>query len=261
MNSRLSDLELETLRKSLGRPISREDVAVVEREYTGVGLYVSVTGLLVPGLPDGPYSHADHLEMVGLKHGLVYVVYVEGEKAALLEYVTHGDEQWDGVEREWSFVSMQGSSDSLRGGRAFTLAEVRAMEATLGVGFSEILRSTLTTWPLVGRDLSLGADLDESGLGVELRWMNLKQIVSESTEVYPGLAAICHGFLPVGMCLEGSGDTYFVQVSDRRFVRIPHDAIKDGELVVSRVEQVSSSLERFLTACQPVEGRGEGRVV
>ena len=100
----------------------------------------------------------------------------------------------------------------------------------------------------IRRDFELSEEFDESGLGASLRWMTPSQIISEATESYPGIAAILLDYIPCGICLEGSGDYYYVQSEniDPALVRIPHTAI-DGkqQLILQDIEIVSSHLSKF----------------
>ena len=87
---------------------------------------------------------------------------------------------------------------------------------------------------LAGSAFSLDNESDLSEMGVELRWMTVEQIIDEATNVYPGIAATKRGYLPFGICLEGSGDPYFLKIGegydDTSVVRIPHDAVAEGEV-------------------------------
>ena len=108
----------------------------------------------------------------------------------------------------------------------------------------------LLTYPLVETDFSLTAPEDNSGLGVEMKWLSPSQMISETVEAFPGIAAAVSGYLPIGMCLEGSGDYYFLKTTtgdDPLLVRVPHDAV-DAELRLreNEVEIVAARLSDFL---------------
>ena len=136
-------------------------------------------------------------------------------------------------------------------GRTITPQEVS--ELTAGVG-EKLLPAHLLDWllsyPLVGTEFYLSEDEDESGLGAEMQWLTPAQMVSETVETYPGIVAGPLGYLPVGMCLTGSGDPYFLKTGsgdDPPLVRIPHEAADaDGNLDVDRIEQVTPRLSDFL---------------
>jgi hypothetical protein len=111
------------------------------------------------------------------------------------------------------------------------------------------LLNWLSTYPLVETDFSLTAADDNSGLGVEMKWLTPGQMISEAIEAFPGIAAAHSGYLPIGMCLEGSGDYYFLKTTageDPLFVRIPHDAVAEQRLREDQVEIVTSRLSEFL---------------
>ena len=135
-------------------------------------------------------------------------------------------------------------------GRLITEQEAQDLKA-------EIRPSLLSSWllnlllkcPLVETTFSLTAAQDNSGLGVEMKWLTPRQMISETIEAFPGIAAASLGCLPIGMCLEGSGDPYFLRTtdSDHLLVRIPHHAV-DGEQTLREdlVEIVDASLSEFL---------------
>lgn len=78
--------------------------------------------------------------------------------------------------------------------------------------FDQRLLDVWATLPLIGLGFALGDDEDESGMGAELQWMSPSQALDESH--YPGIAAVQLGYWPFGICLEGSGDPYFLRSTD-----------------------------------------------
>ena len=132
------------------------------------------------------------------------------------------------------------------GGKALTRDELSRVEADTGLSVPSRLASLLTSQPLVGLTFLLHENIDESGLGGEFKWMTVEQIIDESTNAWPGIAAARRGLLPVGICLEGSGDPYFLRVEDGAVVRVPHDAVIEGDLAPKRVELVAASLAALI---------------
>ena len=68
----------------------------------------------------------------------------------------------------------------------------------------------------------------------------------EARELYPGIEAVKNGYLPIGTCMVGSGDPYFLKVADGKnppVVRIPHDNPEE-------VDSISPSLEAFLQSAR-----------
>jgi hypothetical protein len=136
-------------------------------------------------------------------------------------------------------------------GRVITAEEAAELSEKIGGGpLPEPFLEWLLSFRLTGAEFELSEEEDESGLGVEMRWLTPSQIVSEATEAYPGLAALPAGYLPVGMCLVGSGDPYFIKADsggDPAVVRIPHQAVgADERLDLDLIEQVSPRLSDFL---------------
>jgi len=96
-------------------------------------------------------------------------------------------------------------------------------------------------YDLVEQEFSIPGDENPSEIGVELEWMSPQEVISEALEAFPGKPALKKGYLPLGTCLAGSGDPYFVQhTADQnwRLVRIPHTAVSADyeEIIEDRVE-------------------------
>ena len=54
------------------------------------------------------------------------------------------------------------------------------------------------------------------------------------------------GLIPIGTCLDGSGDPYFFLVRDGAVVRVPHDAATETSLDEAQIELVADSVDRLL---------------
>lgn len=145
-------------------------------------------------------------------------------------------------------MSIYPSIDRL-GGKTVDPAELERLGKVLVV--PPQLASLMANVPLVGVRFSLSDEADKSGLGVEMQWMSPDEILSEATEAYPGIVAAKLGYVPIGTCLEGTGDPYFYRPSDGAVVRIPHDAATESELDENRVETVAESVEQLLRLAQP----------
>lgn len=128
--------------------------------------------------------------------------------------------------------------------------DLARVEAETGLKVPSSLAALLTSQPLIGLTFRLTTDADESELGAEFRWMTADQMIDEATAAYPGIVAVTRGLLPVGICLEGSGDPYFVRLEDGALVRVPHDAVRGNDLNMSRVEKVSASIEHLMAVAE-----------
>ena len=107
---------------------------------------------------------------------------------------------------------------------------------------------------MAGSYFSVDEDHDRSGFGVELQWMSAEQMCDEATNCFPGIVAMSLGYLPFGICLEGSGDPYFLKVGggpeDTSVVRIPHDAVRGEILDETRIELIAKDLAEFFELSQ-----------
>lgn len=150
-----------------------------------------------------------------------------------------------------SIVSaLENKESSLTGSRA-TEAEVKQLVDTLPSNILPIwLPPLLLRFRLAGVNFSLDEEEDVSGLGVDLMWFNVDQMIEEALSVYPGKSVLNLGYLPVAACLVGSGDPYFLKIpngdEDPPLVRIPHDlALADEAFPESEIEIVCESLSQF----------------
>lgn len=83
---------------------------------------------------------------------------------------------------------------------------------------------------LIGREVSIPAECDGSGVGAEIEILDELGVQSEQTHLYPGIAVSKDGYTPVGICSLGTGDPYFINVHDEEggpLYRIYHDEVVD----------------------------------
>lgn len=107
----------------------------------------------------------------------------------------------------------------------------------------------LEKYRLSGACFSISEDDDLSEMGVDIKWFSSEQIVDEALNAYPGKSVMKQGYLPVGTCLSGSGDPYFLKVSKEpglsALVRVPHYVASDDDYPEEDIEKVSESLNHF----------------
>lgn len=114
------------------------------------------------------------------------------------------------------------------------------------------LLELMIRYPLAGAKFTLDESSDYSEIGVEMRWLTADQITDEAVNNYPGIAAARQGYLPIGQCLIGTGDPYFVRADSAQspVYRIPHTAVAGEVLLDDRIELVSPSLPAFFAAAR-----------
>lgn len=103
--------------------------------------------------------------------------------------------------------------------------------------FPEHWRDFLERHGLDGASLDIPETVDRSGLGAQLQLLTTDQAREEAEDGYPGVAVGADGDVPVGMCLLGSGDPYFIRDGDGpggALYRIYHDAIDWDDAGVAR---------------------------
>jgi hypothetical protein len=127
-------------------------------------------------------------------------------------------------------------------GRVIYSSEVNDLARNFPLFQLSWLTDILLVVPITGCEFHLENPL------VNMRWMTPQEMISEATEFYPGIAAIKAGYFPVGDCLFGSGDPYFIQVStiDSKLFRIPHDSVDSNGFVIEYcIDIISQTLSDF----------------
>ncbi|MFC1684772.1 hypothetical protein ACFL0R_04790 [Pseudomonadota bacterium] len=102
---------------------------------------------------------------------------------------------------------------------------------------------------LIGRDIEIDEDSDLSELGADLRIMTNEQSMDEATNCYPGITVIKKGYVPVAMCLSGSGDYYYINKNEGRagaIYRIYHDSVSESSIDEGAIDKVLDNYERLL---------------
>ena len=105
-----------------------------------------------------------------------------------------------------------------------------------------------------GADFEIDEDSDLSGLGGDLKIMTAKQSIDEATNCYPGVLAAKKNYVPVAMCMTGSGDYYYINSSDGNYgplYRIYHDSVNGEEIEEEGVEKVLDNYEKLLAYQRP----------
>lgn len=115
-------------------------------------------------------------------------------------------------------------------------------------------RNFIVVNDIIGCDFEVSEEDDLSELGADLRIMSIEQCVSEARECYPGIVAIKDGYIPVAMCLEGSGDYYYIQVTEGEsgsLYRIYHDAVNGEKIESKGIEKVLNNYVSLLKNKSP----------
>ncbi|MGX4639978.1 hypothetical protein [Massilia sp. SYSU DXS3249] len=122
--------------------------------------------------------------------------------------------------------------------------------------FPEFWVNFISSNNLVGATVEIPEEHDRSELGVDLAFLTQEQSFDEATNFWPGLAVAKDGYVPVGSCLNGSGDWYYVRTSDGAggpLYRVYHDAVDTNgsydpgqaiEVVLHRYEELLAYVER-----------------
>ena len=107
---------------------------------------------------------------------------------------------------------------------------------------------------IIGSDFEIDEESDISEVGGDLRIMTSDQCTNEATNCYPGILAIKDQYIPIAMCLEGSGDYYYINSNDGHsgpLYRIYHDSVEGDEINKVGIEIVLESYENLLSYKRP----------
>jgi hypothetical protein len=103
---------------------------------------------------------------------------------------------------------------------------------------------------LIEKEIDIPESDDSSKLGACFKILNNKQILEEANESYPGIIVSQDGYLPVGCCLEGSGDPYFVNINEGpkgKLYRIYHDSVLDNNYnSIEAIDVIVDDYERII---------------
>lgn len=111
---------------------------------------------------------------------------------------------------------------------------------------------------LPSAEAELSEDADLSGIGATIGLYNEAQAIDEADNFYPDLVVKADGFVPIGQCMTGSGDPYFINLNDSApgpLYRIYHDSVHDRNYdrddAIAKVLESYEDLLHFLTRGQP----------
>jgi hypothetical protein len=129
-------------------------------------------------------------------------------------------------------------------GRVATDIEISEIKRWFGNLLSlESLLEILTKYKIIGHYFTLLESEDCSGMGVEMQWMTPKDQIEEAYDFYPGIIVSKHNYIPIGTCLNGSGDPYFLKIDlngDWNLYRVLHDFVLDNIYNEEKAEFVIS---------------------
>jgi len=134
-------------------------------------------------------------------------------------------------------------------GRRLSTSESDTLRKVRQPRIPEWLIEIMSGHPLADSKISISEENDELGVGLEMKWLAPADQLTELFELQPGISAGPAGYIPVGECLEGTGNQIFLDLNspDGAIVRISHDAVThDGRLDESRIGVVARSLAAFL---------------
>lgn len=83
---------------------------------------------------------------------------------------------------------------------------------------------------------------------VDVQWASPSDIMCEAFDAIPGSLIRKSGYVPVGLCPEGSGNPFFTRFeSDNpKLIQVFHDAVgPSGELGPNSQRQIAQSLSTF----------------
>jgi hypothetical protein len=136
-----------------------------------------------------------------------------------------------------------------RWSRVTTLDEASAIREFFGELVPEWYLEVLMAHPLAGTSFMITSDVAGGPLDFRIEWLDAKKMIAEARDLYPGISAMRDRYVPVGGCLTGSGDPYFVRFTegdDPQVMQMFHDmADVDGGMIGRYGWVVADSLSDF----------------
>ena len=82
---------------------------------------------------------------------------------------------------------------------------------------------------IIGHTFKLSFAEDASKNGVSMTWLSPSGQIEEAYQFYPGIIVIKEGYIPIGECLFGSGNPYFLKNDGDilNIYRVLHDVSDD----------------------------------
>jgi len=83
---------------------------VINREITGVGMYVNFAYVNFEEQLDdinALFSNEENIEIKNLKYGLGYVIDISEGQIKYIEFITYGEEIWDGQFTDYKIVQSE----------------------------------------------------------------------------------------------------------------------------------------------------------
>lgn len=126
------------------------------------------------------------------------------------------------------------------------------MNSDKGLIFPAHWKDFLHNHDLAMREIEIPSEHDLSNMGADLKSCDESMAREETEEFYPGIADAKLGFVAVALCMEGSGDPYFIRTFDGEggpLYRVYHDSVSDSDFdfnsAVEIVLQDSRDLVKF----------------
>jgi hypothetical protein len=133
-------------------------------------------------------------------------------------------------------------------GRSLSSSEKAMLKSKFDVSLlPDVLLDILSNYNIIHQAFSVSEEVDRSGLGVEMEWLTPSNQIEEAYKYYPGILILSEGYLPIGSCLLGSGDPYFLKLVDQKNIvfRAPHDAVFEGGYDYDSIELICELHQLF----------------
>ncbi|MDP4259910.1 MAG: hypothetical protein Q8937_16910 [Bacteroidota bacterium] len=117
-------------------------------------------------------------------------------------------------------------------GRIATSEEIGLLKKYFNsISFLAVYIDLVKNCRIIEQQFYIAADQDRSGMGVQMQWLTPNEQIQESFQSYPGIIVTKKDFLPIGACLAGSGDPYFLKIENNKWniYRVLHDFAVDGK--------------------------------
>jgi hypothetical protein len=137
---------------------------------------------------------------------------------------------------------LERSKDKLLGRVALNTDITLLRDRFSGFSILKDVQDIVRNYPIIGQKFKLSQAEDHSGMGMQMKWLTPAQQVEEAFDFYPGMIVVKYDYLPIGECLAGSGDPYFLKADYNvwNVYRVLHDTAVNNIYSNDMVEYVTS---------------------
>ena len=102
---------------------------------------------------------------------------------------------------------------------------------------------------IVGEIRVINKEHDLSGVGIKMKFLSLRGALTITLNRHPARFLANFGYVPIGLCMYGSGDNYYINKNDGkngRLYRIYYDGVNNKLINDGAIDRVFNNYESIL---------------